>query len=52
MHDVRTGLLNLTGTARQGECTKVFGFDKQDKLEFRLDDPTAEDHKFTDNDDE
>ena len=37
---------------RQGDCTKVFGFDKQDTLEFRLDDPTVEDHKFTDEDDE
>ena len=37
---------------RENECTRVFGFDKQDTLEFRLDDPTVEDHKFTDDDDE
>ena len=37
---------------RQFECTKVFGFDKQDTLEFRLDDPTVGAHKPTDDDDE
>ena len=37
---------------RLGDCTKVFGFDKADTLEFRLDDPSVEDHKFTDDDDE
>ena len=37
---------------RQSDCTKVFGFDKQDTLEFRLDDPTVEDSKFTDDDDQ
>ena len=37
---------------RLSDCTKVFGFDKADTLEFRLDDPTVEDHKFTDDDDE
>lgn len=37
---------------RQGDCTKVFGFDKQDTLEFRIDDQTVEDYKFTDEDDE
>lgn len=37
---------------RQGDCTKVFGFDKQDTLEFRIDDQTVEDYKFTNEDDE
>ena len=35
---------------RQGDCTKVYGLDKQDKLEFRLDDSTVETHKFADDD--
>ena len=43
---------NASTKNRQFDCTKVFGFDKQDTLEFRLDDPTVEGHKFTDDDDE
>ena len=37
---------------RESDCTKVFGFDKADTLEFRLDDPMIEDHKSTDDDEE
>lgn len=38
--------------ARLNECTKVFGLEAQDTIQLRLDDPTVEDAKFTNDDDE
>ena len=38
--------------ARLNECTKVYGLETQDTIQLRLDDPTVEDAKFTNDDDE
>ena len=38
--------------SRKNECTKVLGLQPQDTIQLRLDDPTVEDHKFTNDDDE
>ena len=38
--------------SRKNECTKILGLQSQDTIQLRLDDPTVEDHKFTNDDDE
>ena len=37
---------------RTNECTKIYGFEAQDTIQLRLDDPSVEDAKFTNDDDE